>query len=255
LKAFYFSKERIYFAESPTKNNNMDVISEIKQFELHPDRPHFSSLQVNDFYKKLVGQSFKFEAIISSVTKGTHSDYEMHADTYAYTILHNPVSDRDYLNWAPDLPFVCEAGADIFKFNPITDLIKGDRCHCTATFISREEREIRVKLSSFQKVSFLEVEREKDLLEKKFQNNYEELTVFAPQRQFQKNTFNTVLFYALIGGLIGVCFGLFWGCIESFVYSDASIISYGFEGALAGTVIAGAVGFLRSMIKPPARRR
>jgi hypothetical protein len=79
------------------------VISEIKKFNRHPDRSKFSVLQVNDFYNSLIGQTFKVQAIISSVRKGTTSDYEMQADTYAYTILHNPsligIISTGHRNW------------------------------------------------------------------------------------------------------------------------------------------------------------
>ena len=192
----------------------MDVISEIKQFEQHPDRAHFSSLQVNDFYKTLAGKAFKFEAIISSISKDANGNYDIYANTYAYTILHNPVAERDYLNWAPDLSFICEAPKEIFKFNPITDLIKGDRFHCEAIFINKISTEILVKLTLFKKIQFLEVEKEKEILEKKFNEAYQEHSVYAPQRQLQKKALDKIMIYSLIGAVIGVCLGLFWGSAE-----------------------------------------
>ena len=136
-----------------TKNiNNMDVISEIKKFEQFPDRPNFSDLQVNDFYKKLVDHPLTFEAMVTSVKRGSRADYEIQADTYKYSVIHNPVSGRDFVSWAPDISFVCECKEDVLKFNPITDLIKGDRFHSSATFIGKEDKEIRVKLTSVKKL-------------------------------------------------------------------------------------------------------
>jgi len=228
----------------------MDVISEIKKFEQHPDRKNFSSLQVNDFYKKLAGQPFKFEAIISSVRKGTNSDYEISADTYHYSIQHNPVTDRDYVNWMPDMSFIGEAAETLFKFNPITDLIRGDRFHCSATFIRKEDKDIRVQLNSFEKKQFLEVEEEKNLLEKRFNSDFKERNVYAPQRQFQKRAFDKTMMYFALGGLIGCLLGLFWGGLGAMFDSDASILIPGIEGGLIGGVLAGGIGMIRGLLGP-----
>ena len=228
----------------------MDVIPEIKKFEQHPDRKNFSSLQVNDFYKKLTGQPFKFEAIISSVSRGTESDYEIHADTYRYSIQHNPVANRDYIDWSPDMPFICEASQGLFKFNPITDLIRGDRFHCSATFIRKEEKAIRVRLNYFEKRQFLEVEEEKNLLEKRFNSDFKERNVYAPQRQFQKRAFDKTITYFALGGLIGCLLGLFWGGLGAMFDDNASILIPGIEGGLIGGALAAGVGMIRGLLGP-----
>lgn len=228
----------------------MDVISEIKKFEQHPDRANFSSLQVSDFYKKLAGQPFRFEAIISTAAKGTNSDYEINADTYHYSVQHNPVTERDYVNWSPDLTFICEGAKELFKFNPITDLIRGDRFHCSATFLKKEEKQLRVKLNSFERKQFLEVEEEKNLLEKKFNSDFKERNVYAPQRQFQKRAFDKVFLFFALGALIGCLFGLFWGGLGAMLDSDASIMAPGIIGGIIGGIGMGAVGMIMGLLGP-----
>ncbi len=231
----------------------MDVISEIKKFEQHPDRAHFSTLQISDFYKTIIGQLFKFEAIISTVRKGTNCDCEILADTYSYTILHNPVAERDYLNWAPDLHFCCEANKDDFKFNPLTDLIKGDRFHCAAVFMAKNESELRVRITSFQKVPFLEVEKERELLEKKFNSAYEEQSIYAPQRQFQQRAMNKSFIYFSIGGLVGATLGLFWGTLNALFDSNSSIFGPGIAGAVIGGIVFGAIGMVLGFVSQGRR--
>jgi hypothetical protein len=250
LKGSILARLDAFDGKLPKNKNIMDVISEIKKFEQHPDRKNFSSLQVNDFYKKLAGQPFKFEAIISSVRKGTNSDYEISADTYHYSIQHNPVTDRDYVNWMPDMSFIGEAAETLFKFNPITDLIRGDRFHCSATFIRKEDKDIRVQLNSFEKKQFLEVEEEKNLLEKRFNSDFKERNVYAPQRQFQKRAFDKTMMYFALGGLIGCLLGLFWGGLGAMFDSDASILIPGIEGGLIGGVLAGGIGMIRGLLGP-----
>ena len=226
----------------------MDVISEIRQFEQHPERAKFSALQINDFYKTLSGRTFKFEAIISAIKKVDDADYELHADTYRYTVLHNPVAERDYINWAPEMAFVCQAPKDLFPFNPLTDLIKGDRFHGSATFVEKKDKEMLVKLTEFNKVPFLEVEKEKELLEKRFNSAYEERTIYAPQRQFKKRAANKAFVYSVIGGLTGLLIGLFLGCLEAIFNNEDAIFTLGIEGALIGGLILGCLGFALGLL-------
>ena len=227
----------------------MDVISEIKKFEQFPDRPNFSDLQVNDFFKKLVDHPLTFEAMVTSVKRGSRADYEIQADTYKYSVIHNPVSGRDFVSWAPDISFVCECKEDVLKFNPITDLIKGDRFHSSATFIGKEDKEIRVKLTSFKKLQFLEVELEKNLLQKRFESNFKEASVYAPQRQYQKRTFNIALTYFGVGAFIGGSLGLMTGAVGFVFGADIPFLEPGIEGALVGGGILGVIGMIRGLLR------
>lgn len=231
----------------------MDVISEIKAFENHPDRVHFSALQLSDFYKKLSDRSLTFEAIISSLHRGTGNDCIIHADTYSYTIQHNPVTGRDYLNWAPDLSFICEANKNDFPFNPLTDLIKGDKIRSGATFISWDAQGIHVKLHSIEKISYLEIEKEKEALEKKFNEEHKEKNVLAPQRQFRNDTFQRTLTFLSLGGLIGGLIGLFWGAMDIILDSSNSLLMPGIEGVFTGGALFGLVAVIISVLQPKAK--
>ena len=226
----------------------MDVISEIKQFESHPERSRFSALQINDFFKTLSGRTLAFEAIITSVRKNSSGQYEILADTFAYSILHNPVSDRDYLNWAPDLKFCCVTENGQFKFNPLTDLIKGDRFHCSAIFLTKEGELLKVKLTSFDRIPFLEAEKEKELLEKKFNQDHDEKTIYAPQRKFRRDTSSRVILFGIIGALIGFLIGLFWAVLSSFFEMETSFLITAIEGSLIGGLSMAALAFLLSML-------
>ena len=227
----------------------MDVISEIKKFEQFPDRPNFSDLQITDFYKTLTGHPFSFEAMVTSVRRGANTDYEIHADTYRYSVIHNPVSGRDFVSWAPDMSFVCECTDENLKFNPITDLIKGDRFHCSATFIGKEGKDIRVTLLSFKRLQFLEVELEKNLLQKRFDSNFKETSVYAPQRQYQKRTFDITIQYFGIGAFIGGCLGLMTGAVGFVFGADLPILEPCIEGAFIGGCILGAIGLVRGLFR------
>ena len=231
----------------------MDVISEIKKFEQHPERAKFSDLQINDFYKSLAGKPVTFEAIISSVKKGTNSDCDIHAETYAYSIQHNPVAGRDYLDWRPDMHFICQANRSDFKFNPLTDLTRGERIRCQSTFIEKQGTDIIVHLNTLNRIPFLESEKEKELLEKKFNTDYEERTVFAPQRQTRSRAFSKVYIFASIGAILGGLCGLFWASFGAMFNEDAPFLSVGLEGAIIGAFFLGGFVFLRSMFKPPKR--
>ena len=226
----------------------MDVISEIKQFESHPERSRFSALQVSDFFKSLSGRRLAFEAIITSVRKNSSGQYEILADTFAYSILHNPVSERDYLNWAPDLKFCCVTESDQFQFNPLTDLIKGYRFHCNSIFLTKEEDLLKVKLSSFDRVPFLEAEKERDLLEKKFSKDHDEKTIYAPQRKFRRDTGSRMMLFGIIGALIGFLIGLFWAVLSSFLEVDTSFVEAAIEGGLIGGLSMAALAFLLSVL-------
>jgi hypothetical protein len=252
----FFLAETQYFGGTLSKNkNNMDVIQEIKQFESHPDRSHFSPLQIADFYKSLVGRTLSFEAIISAVHRGNIADCEIYADTFTYSVQHNPVTERDYLNWVPDMSFICEAGKNDFKLNPLLDLIKGDKIRCTATFIRQENKVLRVKLTALDKLAFMEAEKDKELLEKKFNEAYEERTIYAPQRQSRKNIYDKAVTFSAIGGFIGGCMGLFWGGVLTILGSeDTSLLWPGFVGAMLGALILGSVGIARGGLGSDSRR-
>lgn len=230
------------------------MISEIKAFENHPDRVHFSALQLSDFYKRQSERPLTFEAIISGVYRGaTGSDCIIHADTYSYTIQHNPVTGRDYLNWAPDISFICTAHKADFPFNPLTDLIKGYRIRCGATFVSWDSEGIHVRVHSIEKIPYLESEKDKEALEKKFDEEYKEKNVLEPQRQFRKDTLRRMLTFVSIGSLMGGLIGLFWGAMNIFLDSSGSLLLPGIEGALIGALAFGSLALILSTLQVPPR--
>lgn len=229
----------------------MDALSEIKKFEHHPDHANFSQLQVNDFYKTVIGKTVSFEAIISDLHKGDTAYCDIYADTYSYIVRHNPVSERDYIEWGPDLALICESER-YPNFNPLTDLLKGKRFRGEGTVVAKEDKAIRIKLKALERIPFLEVEKEKDLLEKKFKSAYEEMTVYAPQRQYQKKTFETTLIYGIIGGVIGAFMGLFLGGLRAMFDTESSILAPGFEGFCIGAAALGSIGLVRGLLKPRA---
>jgi hypothetical protein len=232
----------------------MDVISEIKNFEQLPERSNFSSDRIKGFYDTLTGREMTIQAIISAVKKGTSSDYEIYADTYRYTVMHNPVSGGSYVSWIPDLSFVCEGTQDNFKFNPITDLIKGDRCHCTASYIAHEGKTNRIRLITFEKIRFLEIEEEKNLLQKKFDSNLKEMNVYAPQRQYQKRALGKTINAFIIGAIIGGAAGAMIGGLGALFDPEAPILMPTIEYAFIGAIVLGFLGMVRGLLMPALRK-
>jgi hypothetical protein len=227
----------------------MDVINEIKRFEQHPERARFSLLQIIDFYKTLQGKAFTFEGMVSAVSKGADSGYEIRADTYAYSVQYNPVSEKRYLDWSRDMSFVCEADKANLKLNPITDLIKGNRIRCSCTFKEKTEAGLKVKLQSLEVIPYTEAEAEKEVLEKQFDSAHQERTVFAPQRQSQQRTFDRVSMLFIIGGILGGLAGMIYGAFLSFFDDSATMLAPGIMGVLIGGVFFSAVGWLWSLAK------
>lgn len=231
----------------------MDVLYEIKKFENHPDRQRFSELQVNDFWKTVAGLPVNFEGIVSSVKRCSDGLYEIIAETYAYSVQHNPVAGNDYVEWKVDQQLYCKAEEGRLKFDPMEELAKGARIHCRSSFETKDEAGIHVLVHSIERVPFLESEKEMQLLQKKFNKDQRERTTVAPRRNFQKRMISAVFTYAVLGMLIGALLGMFWGVLTGFFSEDAELISSGMFGALIGAVLFSVYAFVAFALRQAAK--